>query len=423
MLISCNKVPNKKKSALRKKASHFAFTVCSSVSQISTEDWNAVVPFGSEFLKLPFLTVLEKEKPANMHFHYAVIYDAGKPAAIAYFQVVDFTAEAFNSLISQENSEPSCAITAYIKKHVTSHLILGANKMTIRLLICGNAHVSGEHGMAFSPAANKLEVIDALADVIYRIGTIEKLRGRIAAILIKDFYASSLDYARELEEYKYHDFLVEPNMIVQIKWNSFEEYLNSMSKKYRNRAKGILKKGEGIERKNFDAAAIMANADKIQKLYDNVHQKADFSLVSLTIPYFAELKRTLADDFIFTAYYHGTDLIGFRTSLILMDAIEAHFIGLNYEVNKTLELYQNMLYDYVQEAIQNNKNKLFLGRTASEIKSTVGAEAHQLTCYIRHRNSLSNRIIKPFVDFLKPSGWVPRSPFKEAAHPEIIQKV
>ena len=72
-----------------------------------------------------------------------------------------------------------------------------------------------------------------------------------------------------------------------------------------------------------------------------------------------------------------------------------------------------MLYDYVKEAIENSSKKLLLGRTASEIKSTVGAEALELTCYIRHRNPLSNRIIKPFVDFLKPSEWIPRNPFKE----------
>lgn len=417
MLISCNKVPNKKKSALRKKTSGFAFAVYDSVSMINAEHWNKIVPFGSEFLELPFLSVIEKERPKNMHFHYSIIYDVNKPVAIAYFQVIDFSTESFGSLLKQENSDASCLVTGYIKKHITNHItnhiLRGADKINMRLLICGNCHISGEHGFTSIPEINKIEVIDALADVIYRISRAEKLRGKIAAVLLKDFYDSSLDHVKELEEYKYHDFLVEPNMIVEILWSSFEDYLGAMNKKYRSRAKGIIKKGAEIERKTFQVSDITANSAKIQKLYDNVHLKAQFRMASLHTAYFAELKRTLGEHFNFIGYYYDGKLIGFRTSFVLKNSIEAHFIGLDYTVNKDLELYQNILYDYIQEAITKNKEQLFLGRTASEIKSTVGAEAHHLTCYIRHRNSLSNRIIKPFVDYLTPSEWVPRNPFKE----------
>jgi predicted N-acyltransferase len=258
-----------------------------------------------------------------------------------------------------------------------------------------------------------MEAIDALADVIYRISRAEKLRGKIAAVLVKDFYQSSIEHTREFEEYKYHDFLVEPNMMMDIQWNTFEEYLNAMSKKYRNRAKNIVKKGAEIERRDFSEKDILENSERILQLYRNVHLKAKFRMASLTLSYFAEMKKVLAGKFSFIAYFFEGKMIGFRTTFVLKNEIEAHFIGLDYSVNKELELYQNILYDYVQEALQNRSHRLLLGRTASEIKSTVGAEAVELTCYIRHRNPLSNRIIKPFVDFLKPSDWVPRNPFKE----------
>jgi predicted N-acyltransferase len=413
MLIHCNKVPNKKKSNLRKKASDFAFAVYDSVTMINQEHWNAIVNHGSEFLKIPYLTVLENEHPENMRFHYAIIYETNKPVAIAYFQVIDFSSESFGNLIEQNNDEFSCAITGYLKKHLTNHLKRSADKMNMRLLICGNAFVSGEHGFICKPEINKTEAFDALADVIYRIGRAEQLRGKIAAVLVKDFYKSTKNASDELQEFKYHDFLVEPNMIVDINWKTFDEYLNAMSKKYRHRAKAIVKKGIEIERKVFSEADIRANTKQIQSLYNNVHLKAKFRMASLTANYFAEIKKALVDTFSFTGYYHNEQLIGFRTSFILKNEVEAHFIGLNYDVNKELELYQNILYDYVKEGIDNHVKQLFLGRTASEIKSTVGAEAYELTCYIRHRNPLSNRIIKPFIDYLKPTDWIPRNPFKE----------
>lgn len=413
MLIHCNKTPNKKNVQVQKKSFDYAFELYDSVAKINLKDWNTLSSQGSPFLKIPYLIVLENEHPINMTFHYAIIYEHKKPVAIAYFQVIDFSSDSFGNILVQDTKEPACVITAYMKKHLTNHLISRVEKTNMRLLICGNAFVSGEHGFSCSPEIDKAELFDALADVIQNINKIEKLNGKIAAILVKDFYSSSKNASEELKELNYHDFLVEPNMIVNINWKTFDEYLQAMNKKYRNRAKTIVKKGEEIERKNFSVTDIIENANEIQQLYDNVHLKATFRLASLSANYFVEMKKFLADKFNFTAYYHNEKLIGFKTSFILEDSIEAHFIGLNYQLNKELELYQNILYDYVKETIERNLPQLYLGRTASEIKSTVGAEAYQLTCYIRHRNPLSNRILKPFIDAIKPTDWIPRNPFKE----------
>jgi hypothetical protein len=168
-----------------------------------------------------------------------------------------------------------------------------------------------------------------------------------------------------------------------------------------------------MERRIFSVEDIEMNEKEIAHLYKNVHLKAKFRLATLPANYFLEMKKELQEDFIFTAYYFENKLAGFRTSFVLEKTIEAHFIGIDYDLNKQLELYQNILYDYVKEAILMRTEQLFLGRTASEIKSTIGAEAVELKCYIRHHNPLSNRIIKPFVDYLRPAAWIPRNPFKE----------
>ena len=413
MLISCDKIQNKKKSALPKESSGFTFIVYDSVSRIKKEHWNTVASYGSEFLNFPFLTVLENQRPDNMHFHYAIIYDKAKPVAIAYFQVIDFSSESFGDFLEKDNSDYSCIVTDYITNHITNHIIKTADRINLRLLICGNACISGEHGFTCIPETDKTKAIDALAAVIHSISKAEKTRGKIAAVLVKDFYTSSLNVMKEFEEFKYHDFLVEPNMMIPIHWKTFQEYQNAMSKKYRNRAKNVVKKGTDIERRYFSEEDILANSNEIQHLYNNVHLKAKFRMAALTSSYFAEMKKVMGNKFSFTAYYYHQKLVGFKTTFILKEENEAHFIGLDYSLNREIDIYQNILYDYVKEAIENGSKRLLLGRTASEIKSTVGAEALELTCYIRHRNPLSNRIIKPFVDYFRPSDWTPRNPFKE----------
>lgn len=421
MLIHCSKVANKKKHALRKEQSAFSFETVDAVQKIHAEHWNSIVSAGSEYLKLDYLQVLENAHPDNMRYHYTIIYEAGKPVAIAYFQVIDFNAENFESLFELE-SEAMCRIIGYLQKYITNHLKRNADKINMRLLVCGNSFISGQHGFTYLTNIDKIKLVDALADVIYDIGKVEKLRGKIAAALIKDFYETKSSPLDELTEFKYHDFLAEPNMILTIQWTTFEEYLNAMSKKYRHRAKNIVKKGEMISRKTLSISEIQTHAAEIHQLYLNVHSKAKFRMATLPINYFEELKTQLKENFLFVAYYLENKLIGFRTSFILKNAIEAHFVGIDYEVNKEVELYQNILYDYAKEAISAATTQLILGRTASEIKSTIGAEAVPLKCYIRHHNPLSNRIIKPFVEYLKPTDWIPRSPFKEMAPEPVLVK-
>lgn len=412
MLVACNSVDNKKQNALIKASSPYSFEIFSMVKEIPVDHWNSVAQHGSEFLDLNYLEVFESHPPQNLRFHYSIIYNGNTPQAVAYFQVVDFNGEGFGKLIEKKDNE-GCCIADYFKSAFKNHILKHAEKMEIRLLICGNACISGEHGIAMLPGANKKELMDALADVIHEISLLEKLRGKIAAVLVKDFYQDSLGYSGELEEFKYHDFLVEPNMILPIEWKTRDEYFAALSKKYRQRAKGILKKGESLKKVPFQAEEILKNAEELFRLYQQVHMKAEFRLATLTIDYFAAAKRTLGDRFCFDAYYLNNRLVGFRSGFLLKDHLEAHFIGIDYSINKEVELYQNMLYDYLFHALESKKKSLVLGRTASEIKSNLGAVAYPLTCYIRHRNSLSNRIIKPFVDYLRPSDWTPRNPFKE----------
>jgi predicted N-acyltransferase len=250
---------------------------------------------------------------------------------------------------------------------------------------------------------------------VYRISRAEKLHGKISAVLIKDFFPEMEPYSRELKHFKYYDFKVEPAMILELDpgWRTFEDYLAAMSSKYRKRAKTVIKKGAAIQVRSLSAEEILENGKRIMELFDAVHLKAKFRLATLTIGYFAEMKRTFADTFRMDAYYIGEKMVGFRSTFILEDGTDAHFVGLDYGVNREHDVYQNMLYDFVKDTFATGKKKLYMGRTASEIKSTIGAEPYELYCYVRHRNPLHNRFIKPFISQVQPSEWIMRNPFKE----------
>jgi hypothetical protein len=63
--------------------------------------------------------------------------------------------------------------------------------------------------------------------------------------------------------------------------------------------------------------------------------------------------------------------------------------------------------------IENGFNKIIFGRTALEIKSSIGAEPIQMSGFIEHKNSLINKFISLIFHKLEPKLiWQQRHPFK-----------
>ena len=56
--------------------------------------------------------------------------------------------------------------------------------------------------------------------------------------------------------------------------------------------------------------------------------------------------------------------------------------------------------------------KVNLGRTSSEIKSTLGAQPENLNCYVRHRKTFANVMFKPLIRQLKMTEYKQHRPFK-----------
>ena len=100
------------------------------------------------------------------------------------------------------------------------------------------------------------------------------------------------------------------------------------------------------------------------------------------------------------------------SGVINNDSLDAHFVGIDYNLNREFAIYQRMLYDYIKVAIDNNLKTLNFGRTASEIKSSVGAEPQDLTIYLRHKKSITNKIIKLFLRRVEPTPFRQNLPFK-----------
>lgn len=383
-------------------------------------DWNAAAPEHNLFLQKKYLQLLENNPPENVHFVYMLYYKRSKPIGVAIGQVGNFSAEKSinenNEPDEKENPSTLSVVTNFIKSFF-------AKKVDITALVCGNALLTGEsHNICFREGEVSVEeefhILNDTMKFVQR--ELDKKGVYIALTYLKEYHQRQRPQAQQflVEKNKFHEFTAQPNMVLYFRddWKNFEDYLAAMSSKYRVRVKRAFKKGVAIQRKVFDIQDIEDNLDRIYDLYSRIAEGSVFNLVKLNPKYFVALKAKLGVDFTMIGYYIEGELTAFFTTIKNYHELEAHFLGYDEAFNREHQMYLNILYDIIKIGFDQKCRSVVFARTALEIKSSVGAEPHEMYWYLRHRNKVSNRFLSQIVDYLNPKDdWVQRKPFKNQA--------
>ena len=160
---------------------------------------------------------------------------------------------------------------------------------------------------------------------------------------------------------------------------------------------------------------MMTQLKPMTELYFKVSSKASFNLSDFNLKTYQSLKERLGDRYLLHSYWLEDKMVGFLSGATNGDALDAHFVGIDYSLNKTYGIYQRMLYDYIRMAIEKRLKTVNFGRTASEIKSSVGAVPEHLTIYIRHKKSITNKFLRLFLQRIQPTEFNQKFPFKQVA--------
>lgn len=376
----------------------------SSIDEISNEIWTQLECENNLYFHRDFLKSIEINH-SEINFYYIILVDnSNKPIALASIQIVDFYLDTVKT-----NFED------FIRKikNLLRKLYILPNKKALKLLISGNTFVSGEHGIFITHSQDKKQVIKNLAKaILHFVNSNNSIN--IDAFLLKDFVNESLFITDELKNYNYHPFSVEPNMILEINedWISFEDYLNAIKTKFRVKAKKALQLSKEIIIKEVNDHNIENKLPQMTALYKKVVNNADFNLSHFNLESYKTLKSAFGEKYILKTYELDGKIIGFMSGMINQNSLDAHFVGLDYSLNRQYAIYQRMLYDYIQIAIAKKLKTLNFGRTASEIKSSVGAKPQDLTMYLRHKKGITNKIVKLFLQYIQPSPFRQHFPFK-----------
>lgn len=376
------------------------------ISEIPQAVWLSLETKESIYFSKDYLKALEAHNSHTIQFCYVVVFHENKAVSLAIIQVIsfDFSETELTNNTSKFTQRLAHRLNCFIKRDY------------VKIVICGNVFLSGEHGVYIKPGEEKKVIFNQIISGIHKvIKTDRYLKKLTDIILLKDFESASLPITSELKNYNYVPVSVDPNMILTLKpeWERFEDYTDAFKSKFRVKAKKAYKTSSALIAKDFTPEAIKINKEQLTALYLNVVNKAGFNPEVLNLSTYAVFKELFKSQFVFRAYYLEKELVGFMSGMINNDTLDAHYVGINYEFNKKYAIYSRMLYDYVQIGIDNKLKRIDFGRTASEIKSTLGAVPENLVCYVRHKKSVANFLVKPILKKIKPTPFEQRNPFKK----------
>ncbi|MES2747309.1 MAG: 8-amino-7-oxononanoate synthase [Bacteroidota bacterium] len=382
-------------------SSHYSFTIFDTTSQLPAQ-WNDLAA-ENIFLTSAYLEILEKSSPCNMTCHFIGLFKNEELVGIAVSQFLDSTQ------LDSFGDRDRCLKTSvrnFVFKNFAS-----------RVLFIGNNMLTGQNAYFFSDKIPTEIAIQLLKNAVEELKVQFKKKGtKVHLTTFKDFEATEISHYNSAEFRSFYQFSIQPNMVFEIPnhWKSEQDYIDTLSKKYRDQYKRARKKAIGVEKRKLHLEDIIKYEDTIYDLYFHVAKNAPFNTFFLAKNHFRVFKEILKDKFLFYGYFIEDKLIGFNTLIKNGEHMDTYFLGYDDEIQKEKMLYLNMLYDMLAYSINKGFKKIIFARTALEIKSSVGAKPIQMFGVIEHSNSFLNKNISKIFRYVEPeTDWKVRNPFKE----------
>ena len=376
--------------------SGFAFALADSIDYLDQSHWSKVTAHNSFFLSPRYLRVLEDAGPENLRPCYALIFNDKEPVAAIAAQSV---------AVSMARLRKSSAADDPLSRHEE------------KMLVCGNLLSWGMHGISFAPNVDQQPLWPAVAEAIYRLRRVDKLFGDTAFVMVKDIPDEYAPSASALSHFSYRELETEPNMVLDIspKWKSYDDYLASLTSRYRKQAKQIEKEvaNAGCVIDEIKTHEIARSAEQIHALYLQTHKNARLRLVTLPVSFLPTLAERLGDDMRFTVLKKDDELLGFVTTVKDGETAVGYYIGFDRKRNAEFPIYFRLLQSVVGHAIALGCKRLSLGRTALEPKARLGARPDPMRIWIRHRLPMLNLIVRGLLHTIDDHEEPPdRNPFK-----------
>lgn len=169
----------------------------------------------------------------------------------------------------------------------------------------------------------------------------------------------------------WHSYQGDPFMVLHVEWEQWESYVAAMKKKYRARVRKTLKMNAGLT-----VAPLPITASTLEECAELLEQTLRDKVVALP----GDLNQLLGMfhdcfgvNFKIYGFKQEDRLVGFISCVRDGAVLRAMHFGATAEAPE--DFYSFAMFTLIKEGIDAKVEKIDLGRTATEIKSTYGAVA------------------------------------------------
>jgi len=330
------------------------------------------------------------------------------------------------SLIGMACIEDTTAESVNLDSHVQSErswfsgiskLLHGKDgRFQFRVRVVGTVLGSGEHGQCWSPKISAEEARRLLTETVFqphRLNGVQVPR----VVMIKDQPIQGSD-RREVQHQGWTPLEFDPEMLFHVnpEWNHFDDYMQGLKTKSRTKIKRIMALSSDFELRTLSSTELAERCDELIALYQGVYERSGFRLGSLHAAELLSSKAEWGDDFVVTVYELDGELKGFQCAYVGSEETEAFFVGFDPELRKTHAIYQRMLVEFICLGVERGSKRVNMGRTALEIKSSVGALPRRLMCEVRFRNPFFHAVVDRYTRGYNPVAPKLRQPWKAESH-------
>ncbi len=249
----------------------------------------------------------------------------------------------------------------------------------------GQSLFSGEYGAVASPGEDLGATLAAVSRALEREGT---------------WFMKDIGGAARLGDSEWTTLEALPEMTMPIReaWRTFDDYLAALPSKYRTRARRARGKLGRIAVRALSTAEVARYGEEIQSLYDGLMGRTSYAPFVVAPGYVTRLKASLPEQVTVLGFFDEREVVGFATLFLEGREGLAHLAAVDEGYNAGHQLYLNMLFALLEEAIAQGCGSLNFGRTATTIKSSLGAVPHYYRSYVRHTGCVRNQLIRQLVE-------------------------
>jgi 8-amino-7-oxononanoate synthase len=337
-----------------------------SIDRVPSSEWNRIVGDRRIGLQAEHLRAIEKAKINRLVPRYLVFSNGGGPEAVGTFS-------RFEIDFSRMDRDLKPGVRDTLKQWHPGFLRLSVVECgLVSGLGEGIASVGGHAGPYLVPFAEASESFARENGADF--------------ILFRDVpYSAAGEYGERLGPLGYRPVMGFPGAGMDLRWPTFEAYLESLKSNAHREARRHLEKLADPELTVERIDRFGDQAEELFSLWSAVHDKVDtYSHEELNAEYFRRIDADLGDRSFVIAVRHLGRLAAFALCLDGDDELISLYVGIDYKVNPAFDLYFNLHFLALEEAIRRGRKRIHFGITSYEFKMLIGCELEPLVYFVKH---------------------------------------